>query len=90
MKKAAAKKLHLEIASLLERALSDKAKINYQDNMIKVIVSREDFENRFGAVLHHIKHLIDEEYPFRSYDVSVLVRDSASRFEHIFKIWKTL
>lgn len=90
MKKAATMKLHLEIASLLEKALHGKAKINYQDNMIKVVVSREDFENRFGVVLHHIKYLIDERHPFRSYDVSILVRDSGFRFEHVFKIWKTL
>lgn len=89
MNKPSLKKLHLEIAALLEKALSGSAQVSYQDTMIKVIVSREDFENRFGAVLHHMQQLIDEQYPYRAADLSILVRDSGSRFEHVFKIWKT-
>ena len=87
--KAADKKLHLQVAALLESALRQEAEVSYQDAMIKVIIGREVFEHRFGTLLHRIQQAIDEQYPHRTADIAVLVRDSGSRFEHVFKIWKT-
>ncbi len=87
--KAAAKKLHVQVEALLENALGQEAEVSYQDTMIKVIISREVFEHRFGVLLHRIQQAIDEQHPHRTVDIAVLVRDSGSRFEHVFKIWKT-
>jgi hypothetical protein len=42
--------LHLQVASLLGKVPQQEAKVNYQDAMIEIIISREDFENRFGAL----------------------------------------
>lgn len=86
---ASSKKLHQDIAGLLERILQKEAAVTYQDTMIKVVVTAEVFQHGFGEVLHRIQHAIDEEFPVRALDVSVLVRDRGSRFEHVFKIWKT-
>ena len=86
---AAAKKLHAQVAALLENALRQEAGVSLQDGMIKVIISREVFEHRFGTLLHRIQQAIDEQYPHRTADIAVLVRDAGSRFEHVFKIWKT-
>lgn len=87
--KAASKKLHVQVAALLEKALGQEATVSYRDGMIKVIIGREVFEHRFGTLLHRIQQAIDEQYPRRTVDIAVLVRDSGSRFEHVFKIWKT-
>ena len=89
MTKAAAKILHMQVADLLESALGQEATVSYQDTLIKVIISREVFEHRFGVLLHRIQHLIDERHPHRVVDIGILVRDAGSRFEHVFKIWKT-
>jgi|GEM_PF-4862389 len=89
MNKATAKKLHLQVASLLEKALLQEAEVSYQDGIIKVVIGREIFEHRFGTLLHRIQQLIDEQHPHRTEDIAILVRDSGSRFEHVFKIWKT-
>ncbi len=86
---AAAKKLHAQVAALLENALRQEAGVSLQDGMIEVIISREVFEHRFGTLLHRIQQAIDEQHPHRTADIAVLVRDVGSRFEHVFKIWKT-
>lgn len=89
MPKEDVKKLHRAVAALLEKILQQEAKVNYQDGLIKVVVSREVFEHRFGTLLHRIQQAIDEQFSSRATDVSILVRDVGSRFEHVFKIWKT-
>ncbi|WCT13445.1 hypothetical protein [Mucilaginibacter jinjuensis] len=89
LKNTLSKKLHQDIAVLLERILLQEATVGYQDSMIKVVISSEVFQHRFGEILRRIQHAIDEQFPVRTLDVSVLVRDRGSRFEHVFKIWKT-
>ncbi|MEO3408498.1 hypothetical protein AAFN85_31580 [Mucilaginibacter sp. CAU 1740] len=81
--------MHQDIAVLLKRILQREANVTYQDTIIKVVISSEVFQHHFGETLHRIQHAIDEQYPIRTLDVSVLVRDRGSRFEHVFKIWKT-
>lgn len=89
LKVSPSKRLHQDIAALLVRLLQQEATVTYQDTMIKVEVTADVFQHRFGEVLHRIQQAIDEQFPVRTEDVSVLVRDSGSRFEHVFKIWKT-
>ncbi len=81
--------LSQQITVLLHRILQKEASVSYQDSMIKVVVSREIFEHQFGVTLHRIQQAIDEEFPKRTTDIAVLVRDAGSRFEHVFRIWKT-
>lgn len=89
MNKSLQKKLYVQIAALLKNALGREAEVSHQDGMIKVVISREVFEHRFGTLLHRIQQAIDEQHPHRTIDIPVLVRDAGSRFEHVFKIWKT-
>ncbi len=82
-------KLHAEVAAWLESALQQEAKVRFQDRVIKIVIPREAFEDRFGLFLWRLQQLIDEQYPERLTDIAILIRDSGSRFEHVFKIWKT-
>lgn len=89
MNKTAVKKLRLEIALLLKKALGHTAEVSCQDAMITIIVSTEDFEHRFGVLLDRIQRSIDRQYPVRPCDIALLIRDAGSRFGHVFKIWRT-
>lgn len=89
MKNASIKKLHRQIASLLEEELPKNTDVCYQDAMIKIVIPSDDFEAGFGLLLQRIQQSIDKHYPDRATDISLLVRDSGGRFEHVFKIWKT-
>ena len=80
---------YFSLATLLERILQKEATVTYQDAMIKVVISSEVFQHRFGEALHRIQQAIDDQFPVRNLDAAVLVRDRGSRFEHVFKIWKT-
>lgn len=90
MNTAQEKKFHSEVAEWLAHALRQEAEVRFQDAVIKIVIPREAFENRFGLFLWRLQQLIDERYPNRSADIAILIRDAASRFEHVFKIWKTL
>ncbi len=85
----AAAKLQVQVAALLKNALRREAEVSHQDGMIKVVISREVFEHRFGTLLHRIQQAVDEQHPHRTADIAILVMDAGSRFEHVFKIWKT-
>lgn len=55
LKISPSKKLHQDIAALLERILQKEAMVTYQDNMIKVVISSEIFQHRFGETLHRLQ-----------------------------------
>ncbi len=83
------RKLHAEVSAWLENALRQEADVRFQDSVIKIVIPREAFEDRFGLFLWRLQQLIDEQFPDLLVDIAILVRDSGSRFEHVFKIWKT-
>lgn len=82
-------KLQLTVTALLRKTLRQQAEVSYRDGIIKLLISHETFENAFGPFLWRIQQLIDEHCPDRPTDLSILIRDAGSRFEHVFKIWRT-
>ncbi|UOE52392.1 hypothetical protein MTO98_15050 [Mucilaginibacter sp. SMC90] len=90
MKRNVKKKFHAEVAVMLERELQEEAEVHFQDMIIKIKVPLAAIESRLGAILQRIQQLVEKYFPERKEDIAFLIRDGGSRYENVFKIWKSL
>lgn len=54
-----------------------------------VSLSRFEVEHRLGNLLQQIYRAVDQHFPVRKENLSLIIRDAYGGYENSFKIWKS-
>jgi hypothetical protein len=82
-------KVRINIIRLLKDELGDGGQVAPHLDQVLINISRADFENRLGNLLQQIYRLIEQRCPERPDHLDIIIRDTDSRYENVFKIWKS-
>jgi hypothetical protein len=78
------------VGHLIKSQLTNGAQVSTVAGQIIVSISRFEFEHRLGNVLQQIYQRVDQQFPLRKEDLSLVIRDAEGIYENTFKIWKSV
>lgn len=83
-------KIRTNIIRLLKEELGyDYRVMAYQDQVL-INISRTDLENRLGYVLQLIYRVIEQHFPERPDHLAIIIRNEDTRYENVFKVWRSV
>jgi hypothetical protein len=74
------------VLHLLKNELDEHGVVTKFGNQIVVSISRTDFEHRLGNLLQQIYRTVDQHFPVREEQLSIVIRDAEAKYENTFKI----
>ncbi|WP_345211851.1 hypothetical protein [Mucilaginibacter gynuensis] len=77
------------VARLTKTDLITDASVTAVANQIIVAISRFEVENRLGHLLQQIYRAVDQHFPIRKENLSLIIKDRDGSYEHCFKIWRS-
>ena len=77
------------VLHLLKNELGEHGTVTETGNQILVSITRADFEQRLGNLLQQIYRTVDQHFPVREEQLSIVIRDAEAKYENTFKIWPT-
>lgn len=81
--------LRVAVAKLIKNELATDGTVHATANQIIISVSRFEIEHRLGNLLQQIYRSVDQHFPIRKENLSLIIRDSDGLYENSFKIWKS-
>ncbi|SEN00047.1 hypothetical protein SAMN05192574_102132 [Mucilaginibacter gossypiicola] len=75
------------VLNLLKNELGEHGTVSKMENHIVICISRTDFEQRLGNLLQQIYRSVEQHFPVRTEQLSIMIRDSETKYENTFKIW---
>ncbi|WP_166090568.1 hypothetical protein [Mucilaginibacter inviolabilis] len=90
MAEIAARTLTVNVIHLLKSEIGEQGIVAALGNQVLISISKADFEQKLGNLLQKIYGAIDQHFPVRQDHLSVVIRDTDSRYENVFKIWKSV
>jgi hypothetical protein len=90
MAEIAARTLTGNVIHLLKSEIGEQGMVAALGNQVLICISKADFEQKLGNLLQKIYYTIDQHFPVRQDHLSVVIRDTDSRYENVFKIWKSV
>ena len=82
--------LKTSITRLLGIELGLTGVVTCPDDVVTIVISRENCEQNYGNILQQIHRVIEEAYPIRRENLFIRVQDESGGFKHIVKIWKSI
>jgi len=82
--------LGASVARLIKSELATDGTVHAAANQIIVSISRFEVEHRLGNLLQQIYRSVDQHFPVRKGDLSLIVRAMDGSYENSFKIWKSV
>src|ERR1700761_1099351 len=80
--------LSAEVARLLKTELGADGNVTIAANKGIISISRFQLEHHLGNLLQQIYRTIDQHFPTRKENLSLIIRDADGLYENTFKIWK--
>jgi len=77
------------VGHLIKNELATGSTVNTFADQIIVSISRFEVEHRLGNLLQQIYRTVDQRFPVRSENLSLVIRDVEGIYENTFKIWKS-
>jgi hypothetical protein len=81
------KSLAEEIAAVLGVSLDGRASVIGGDGHVLITLGDIDFEQNLGHIFRQVSLIIDETFPDRPEDVSLIIRDVAGKRQQRFRLW---
>lgn len=81
--------LGASVARLIKSELASDGTEHAVANQVIVSISRFEVEHRLGNLLQQIYRSVDQHFPVRKNDLSLIVRALDGSYENSFKIWKS-
>lgn len=81
--------LAASVAKLIKTELASEGTVHTAANQIIISISRFDLEHRLGNLLQQIYRTVDQHFPVRSENLSLVIKDQEGLFENCFKIWRS-
>jgi len=81
--------LTASVAWLIKNELAANGNVHAAANKIIVYISRFEVEHRLGNILQQIYRSVDQHFPVRKENLSLIIRDEDGKYENCFKIWKS-
>ncbi len=78
-----------EVARLLKNELGTIGEVRAATNQIVVSISRFHVEHNLGNMLQQIYRSVDQHFPVRRENLSLIIKDMDGIHENSFKIWKS-
>jgi hypothetical protein len=78
------------VARLLKTELGNQGRVSAAANQIIVSISRFQLEHHLGNILQQIYRTVDQHFPVRRENLSLIIRDTEGLYQNSFKIWKSL
>ena len=82
--------LGASVARLIRSELATDGTVHAAANQIILSISRFEVEHRLGNLLQQIYRSVDQHFPVRKGDLSLIVRAADGSYENSFKIWKSV
>jgi hypothetical protein len=82
--------LSASVARLIKNELATDNTVQAAANQVIVSISRFEVEHRLGNLLQQIYRSIDQHFPVRRENLSLIIRDRDGSYENCFKIWKSV
>ena len=82
--------LTADVARLIKSELASDGTVSTVANQIVVSISRFEVEHRLGNLLQQIYQAVDQHFPVRQENLSLVIRDADGAYENTFKIWKSV
>lgn len=77
------------VGHLIKNELAAGITVSTFADQIIVSISRFEVEHRLGNLLQQIYRTVDQRFPVRSENLSLVIRDVEGIYENTFKIWKS-
>jgi len=77
------------VGQLIKNELATGSTVSTFADQIIVSISRFEVEHRLGNLLQQIYRTVDQRFPVRSENLSLVIRDVEGIYENTFKIWKS-
>lgn len=77
------------VGHLIKNELAAGSTVSTFADQIIVSISRFEVEHRLGNLLQQIYRTVDQRFPVRSENLSLVIRDVEGIYENTFKIWKS-
>jgi len=77
------------VAKLIRSELTSDGTVQAVANQIIVSISRFEVEHRLGNLLQQIYRTVDEHFPVRTENLSLIIKDRDGVYENCFKIWRS-
>jgi hypothetical protein len=77
------------VARLIKTELATDSIVSTAANQVIVSISRFEVEHKLGNLLQQIYRAVDQHFPVRKENVSLIIRDVEGVYENCFKIWKS-
>ncbi len=78
-----------EVARLIKSEMATDGTVTHIANQVIVSISRFEVEHRLGNLLQQIYRAVDQHFPVRHENLSLVIRDADGAYENSFKIWKS-
>ncbi|MFD2147658.1 hypothetical protein [Mucilaginibacter antarcticus] len=85
----AVRTLTADVIRLLKTEIGDQGTVAALDNHVLISFNQPDFELRMGNILQQIYRVVEQHFPVRNEHVNIIMRDTNSTYENVFKIWKS-
>lgn len=76
------------VVDVLKKELNYPCNVRSYLGQVVLEISDGDFEGHMGGILQQIQHIIDEHFPQREEDLSVVIRNRDTQTQNAIKIWK--
>ncbi|RVT98463.1 hypothetical protein EOD41_16880 [Mucilaginibacter limnophilus] len=77
------------VGYLIKNQLANAGTVSTVANQVIICISRFEIEHRLGNLLQQIYRTVDQQFPVRKDDLSLVIRDAEGLYENTFKIWKS-
>jgi hypothetical protein len=81
--------LGTDVARLIKTELGINGTVSAAAGQIIVSLSRFQVEHHLGNLLQQIYRSVDQHFPVRQENLSLIIRDAEGVYENTFKIWKS-
>lgn len=78
------------VAKLIKSELTSDGTVQAVANQIIVSISRFEVEHKLGNLLQQIYRTVDEHFPVRTENLSLIIKDRDGVYENCFKIWRSV
>lgn len=77
------------VAKLLKAELATDGTVKAVANQVILSISRFEVEHRLGNLLQQIYRVVDQHFPSRTENLTLIVKDREGVYENCFKIWRS-
>lgn len=77
------------VARLIKSELGADGTVSHAAGQVIVSISRFHVEHHLGNLLQQIYKAVDQHFPIRKENISLIIRDVEGAYENTFKIWKS-